>query len=130
MKLIRCPYCGAEFNKHHIEYVGADPQMQIITGLLFIFFAINTLLVHRYFEETGFLLLMSTQLVLGGAVTVRGIYKFVRGRRDFLGDVKRHLSGHRHGSRSQGRHRRHSRPESQLQTAPTPQNPSTGAEAK
>ena len=98
MRLIRCPYCGAEFTRHHIHYVGADPQMQIVTGLFFIFFAVNALLVHRYIDETWFSLMMVGQLLLGAAVGARGVYKFLVGRREFRADVKRHLRRHRRTS--------------------------------
>lgn len=99
MRLIRCPYCGAEFSKHKVEYVGADPQMQMTVGLFFMFFAINGWLVLTYFEE-WFNLLMLCQLVLGLAIVGRGAYKYIRGRMEFWSDIPHHLRRHHRAHRT------------------------------
>jgi len=125
MKLIRCPYCGAEFTKHHIEYVGADPQMQIVAGLFFISFAVNAILVHRYFEE-WFPLLMSVQLIFGAGIAVRGAYKFLRGRWNFVRDVKRHLYGHHTTHRVHSHRHERGKSESPLQTMDSPGDETEG----
>ena len=129
MKLIRCPYCGAEFNRHYLEYVGADPQMQIVTGLFFAFFAVNAVLIHRYFED-WFPLFMMAQLALGTVLVVRGVYKFIRGRLDFMEDIRRHLHGHRHGSRMRTHRRAQSKDGLSLESLATPHDPSSGTPAR
>ncbi len=123
MKLIRCPYCGAEFTKKHIQYVGADPQLQVITGLFFAFFAVNALLIHAY-SEAGLVWFALAQLGLGIGVVVRGVYKYVRARRDFLADIRRHLGGHRRS------HRHHSRQSEQQSVSPIATKSGVGSEGK
>jgi hypothetical protein len=93
MRLIRCPYCGVEFDRRRIEYVGSDPQMQVVVGLLFILFAVNTWLVRRFFDDYT-VLVLAVEFLLGVALVLRGVHKYLRGRLDFMADIKRHLGRH------------------------------------
>jgi hypothetical protein len=93
MRLIRCPYCGVEFDRRRIKYVGADPHMQVVVGLIFIFFSVNTWLVRRFFDDYTALVL-GIEFLLGLALVLHGARKYLRGRSEYMADIKRHLGGH------------------------------------